>query len=209
MATGSAAVPARKLRRVNLWFRFLRQPTGRGPEHAAPVASPAPILGPPFLACTTTDIDRLQAEAEHKQVPTEKNSGHFPKNIRVRSLPVETRCPGLYRDEGGNMRIKYFCVVAVLLATSPTAMSQGVSPVKCTISNAGHTINILGSNPTSNAIVCTKAECTANTIAGNTWLCQMEAHQTLPAGASNVPLGTCSGSDRTATTVEVSGLSCN
>jgi hypothetical protein len=108
------------------------------------------------------------------------------------------------------MRISKLFWAAVLLLTTPAAAtSQGVSPIACTVIDSGHTIKIFGSNPTAKAIVCTKAECTATTTAGNFWLCQIETQRTIPAGASKVPLGSCSGSDRTAASVKVSALSCN
>lgn len=101
------------------------------------------------------------------------------------------------------------CASALLLALIPSAASSQINPIKCSIADAGHTIQILGSNPTRNPITCTRAECTATTTTGVSWICQASTTITLPSGASNIPIATCSANDRTAKSVEESAHSCN
>jgi hypothetical protein len=80
---------------------------------------------------------------------------------------------------------------AMLLASSTSALPQGINPVKCELAEGGKRIRILGSNPTRSPLTCTAAKCEAPAQGGSIRICEIRTTVTLQPGATNFEMASC------------------
>jgi hypothetical protein len=80
-------------------------------------------------------------------------------------------------------------VLFVLYSTA--LLSQGISPVKCELTEGGKRIRILGSNPSRVPLTCTAAKCEAPAQGGSIRICEIGTTVTLQPGEMNVELANC------------------